>query len=334
MSTSHPTVEPPMTDAHPAEQVPRAVAGGLLMGLANLVPGISGGTMLLAAGVYEGFVDAVSEITTLKFKRSSLLLLGTIVLSATVAVILGAGMVKNLVVEQRWIMYSLFIGLTLGGVPLLWRLAKPAKPSFFVGAVVGLGVMIAMALLQPAQGSASSNPLSLGLAGVAGASAMILPGLSGGYLLLLMGQYIPILSGLSELKDALKAMDIAAIMDVGLSVIMPVGLGVVIGVVAVSNLVKWLLDHHRQLTLGLLMGLVLGAVFGLWPFQEILEPVFGETIIKGQVVTADNIAGFDREDYPTGFFTPTGMQAVGSLALMVVGYGITVLVAKFGGHQD
>ncbi len=78
-------------------------------------------------------------------------------------------------------------------------------------------------------------------------------------------------------------------MDVGLSVILPVGLGVVIGVVAVSNLVKWLLEHHRQLTLGLLMGLVLGAVFGLWPFQHILEPVVGETVNGGDTVGDCNV---------------------------------------------
>ena len=89
------------------------------MGLANLVPGISGGTMLLAAGVYPGFISAIAEVTTFRFRFRSLILLASVVGSAALAILLLAGSVKDLVVDHRWIMYSLFIGLTLGGVPLV-----------------------------------------------------------------------------------------------------------------------------------------------------------------------------------------------------------------------
>ncbi|MEM6757659.1 MAG: DUF368 domain-containing protein, partial [Planctomycetota bacterium] len=92
------------------------------MGLANLVPGISGGTMLLAAGVYPRFISAIGEVTTLKFRRASLVVLAAVVGAALLAIVLLTGPVKTLVVEQRWAAYSLFIGLTLGGVPVVWRL--------------------------------------------------------------------------------------------------------------------------------------------------------------------------------------------------------------------
>src|SRR5210317_997276 len=107
----------------------RGAFGGVLMGLANLVPGISGGTMLLAAGVYPEFIGAIAEVTTLHFRRRSLLVLGAVVLFAMLGIGLFAGPVKDLVVQHRWAMYSLFIGLTLGGVPVVWRLARPATPS-------------------------------------------------------------------------------------------------------------------------------------------------------------------------------------------------------------
>ena len=107
----------------------RGAIGGVLMGLANLVPGISGGTMLLAAGVYPLFIESIAQVTRLRFRLHALVALGTIGGSAAVAILLLAGVMKSLVVEQRWIMYSLFIGLTLGGVPLVWRLAKPASPG-------------------------------------------------------------------------------------------------------------------------------------------------------------------------------------------------------------
>ena len=101
----------------PTTLAARGIVGGLLMGLANLVPGISGGTMLLAAGVYPNFISAIAEVTTLRFKARSLVVLATIAGSAGLAILLGAGAMKTLVVEERWMMYSLFIGLTLGGIP-------------------------------------------------------------------------------------------------------------------------------------------------------------------------------------------------------------------------
>ena len=97
----------------------RSAIGGGLMGLANLVPGISGGTMLLAAGVYPAFIGAIAEVTTLRFRPRSLLLLASVATAAGLTILLLAGSVKSLVQDHRWIMYSLFIGLTLGGVPLL-----------------------------------------------------------------------------------------------------------------------------------------------------------------------------------------------------------------------
>ena len=233
----------------PKTIVTRSAFGGGLMGLANLVPGISGGTMLLAAGIYPDFINAIADVTKFRFKFSSLLVLATVVVSAGIAILIGAGLLKDLVLNHRWIMYSLFIGLTLGGVPLVWRMAKPANSSVFIGAAIGFGAMAALAVLQamnvvsPSQGSVAMSIV----AGAAGASAMILPGLSGGYILLLLGQYVPILSAIDQFKDALKARDISAAMDPALTVLLPVGIGVIIVVVVVGNLVQWLFNKYLSL---------------------------------------------------------------------------------------
>ena len=119
----------------PPQLVLRGGIGGTLMGLANLVPGISGGTMLLAAGVYPGFIGAIAEVTTLRFRLRSMVTLGSVGVAAALAILLFAGTVKSLVEENRWMMYSLFIGLTLGGVPLVWRMARPADPSLIGGGI-------------------------------------------------------------------------------------------------------------------------------------------------------------------------------------------------------
>ena len=315
--------------------VTRSLFGGVLMGLANLVPGISGGTMLLAAGIYPKFIDAVANVTRLRFRFQSLLVLGCVVGAAGMGILLLAGTLKDLVVDHRWIMYSLFIGLTLGGLPIVWNLARPLSKRVFVSAAVSFAVMVGLAILQATgyTGSGGSNFVMLFVAGLAGASAMILPGISGGYLLLLLGQYVPILSGVDEFKTALKARDFAALVDPMLGVVLPVGLGVVVGVVVVGNLLQWLLKHQRQATLGVLLGLLVGSTVGLWPFQTPIEPKVGDKI-KGQIVTAESLPEIDRDDWPTEYFRPDVMTALMSIGLVAVGFGITMGIARVGGDDS
>ncbi len=315
--------------------VSRSLFGGVLMGLANLVPGISGGTMLLAAGIYPRFIGAVADVTRFRFRFRSLLLLGCVVGAAGLCILLLAGLLKDLVVDYRWVMYSLFIGLTLGGIPIVWRLGRPATKGFVIAAVFSFLAMVVLAVLQAmgVVGSTGSNWLVLFLAGVAGASAMILPGLSGGYLLLLMGQYVPILSAIDTFKEALRDRDFAAALEPALSVVLPVGMGVVIGVAALGNLLQWLLTKYRKPTLGVLLGLLIGSTVGLFPFQNGVEPEPGQ-LVKGQIVTAESISSIDKEDWPTEFFVPNAMQLGGSLALIGIGFGLTLVIAKIGSEKE
>jgi len=341
MSTPSATPQPPDEPEPPAETPPpppddpagaalgiRPVLGGVLMGLANLVPGVSGGTMLLAAGVYEAFVASIAELTTLRLRLRPILTLGTIAVSAALAILLLAGPTKDLVVHQRWVMYSLFIGLTLGGVPLVWRMARPASPPVVGGAAVGLLVMVALALSEGVGGGEEAQTGWLFVAGIAGASAMVLPGISGGYLLLLLGQYVPILSALDALKVGLSEMDVRALLEAA-RVVVPVGVGVGVGIVGVSNLIRWLLEHARQATLGLLLGLLLGAAAGLWPFQEGVRPEPGD-VVKGRTLDAAAIAELEAEDWPLVRFPPSPAQAAGSLALVGLGLLATLAIDHLG----
>ncbi len=324
-------------DAPLASTAVRGVIGGVLMGLANLVPGISGGTMLLAAGVYTGFITAIAEVTTLRFRPRSLVLLAAIVGSAALGILLLAGTVRDLVLEQRWLMYSLFIGLTLGGVPLLWRLARPASPALFASAAVAFAVMCVMAIGGPSSGADSTSTVWVFLAGMAAASAMILPGVSGGYLLLLLGQYERILGTVDQLKrgllgDGASGADPALVID-AMSVVIPLGVGVVVGVVGVSNALKWLLEHYEKATLGALLGLLLGAVVGLWPFQEPTPPEPGD-VVKGILVTEANRDSIDPEDWPLARFTPSPGHVGGSVAAVAFGLAATWAIGRLGGRDD
>jgi hypothetical protein len=230
------------------------------MGLANLVPGISGGTMLLAAGVYPGFIAAIAEVTTLRFKPRSVLLLGTIVATAALGILLLAGTVKTLVVEHRWMMYSLFIGLTLGGVPLVWRMARPVSPSVAIGAAVAFGLMVAMALTGTGLVRHDPSRCQRRVPAAPPRPVRIDPGHRG-----------PAQGGSSRRR-------------------------------------RWLLHRYEKATLGALLGLLFGAVVGLWPFQQARAPQVGD-VIKGQVVSVESASDFEPDDWPVRFFEPTPMES-------------------------
>ena len=240
------------------------------MGLANLVPGVSGGTMLLAAGVYPQCVDALARVTTLRPDRQSVALLLTVAGSAALVILLLAGIVKSLVVEHRWAMYSLFLGSTLGGIPVLWRLIGKPDLRTWTGTGAGLATMVATSITPATVAPAGENPaVILFLAGFGAFAAMMLPGLSGAYLLVLSGQYVTILGAIEDARNSLlgaQGMQWATLTD-PLAILAPFALGCLAALVGVSSLIRWLLIRQRAVTLGFLLGLLAGAVLGLWPFE-------------------------------------------------------------------
>lgn len=327
-------------DESPEMPVPalaaRGTLGGVLMGLANLVPGISGGTMLLASGVYPQFIGGIAEVTTLRFRFRSIALLTIVTVAQMLAIVLLAGPVKGLVLEHRWVMYSLFIGLTLGGVPILRGMIGRAGADVLGSALLGFLGMVGLAVLQ-GQGVVGEGSEAgwayLAFAGVVAASAMILPGVSGSYLFLVMGIYVPILSALDALKQGLRAFDLASLMGPVTTVVIPVGVGVLIGIAGVSHLLKWLLERYERPTLGVLLGLLLGAVVGLYPFQQPIPPEPG-MVIGGQVLTAESVAEVDPEDWPQEAYLPSLVQLAGACVLATLGFGITMGVSWVGRDKE
>jgi hypothetical protein len=114
-----------------------------------------------------------------------------------------------------------------------------------------------------------------------------------------------------------------------LTVVVPVGAGVLAGIVGVSNLIRWLLANFAKPTLGVLLGLLLGAVVGLWPFQEPVAPKVGE-IVQGQVVTPLTVNSIDLEDWRVETFQPTAGDVASSLALIALGLGATLAISRIG----
>ncbi|MDF1870189.1 MAG: DUF368 domain-containing protein [Phycisphaerales bacterium] len=335
--TNKPETETTLSEQSPVP-VLRCILGGVLMGLANLVPGISGGTMLVACGIYTRFIDAISEITRFRFSKSNILTLGCVVVGAVVAIGGLASIIHHALVYHRWIMFSLFIGLTLGGVPILYAMARPISRKVVIGGIIGAMLMGGLVYLQEsgADSSGLSGPLGLVLGGAAAASAMILPGISGAFLLLLLGMYETIIGAIKDTISALKDADVSAIIG-QMSIVIPVGIGVVLGVVVVSNVLRWVLHKYERITLGVLLGLIIAAPAGLYPFRAGVVPEVGDTI-KGELVTAENLtemqANDNAKDWQQRAFTPSSGQIAGSLGIIVLGFGATLGIARLGRERN
>jgi len=310
-------------------EIVRSAVGGVLMGLANLVPGISGGTMLLATGVYRRFVDAIADATSFRFSWQLIITIGAIGIPAFLSILLFAGIFRDLVLNHRWIMYSIFIGLTLGGVPLIIAQIKKFQTKIVVPVILGVAVMILTAFIQPGSSGGDVSMITILFGSALGASAMVLPGISGGYILLVLGQYVVVLSGIDLLKTGLQTQNFDLILS-ALKICIPVGLGVGIGVVSVSHLVRFFFRRFEDQTYGVLLGLLVGAVFGLWPFQSPQVPQIGD-IIRGQMLTTQAMVdGVDEKYFQLAYFQPSINQLFLALLLIVAGFLLTVGIDRLG----
>ena len=245
--------------------------------------------MILAAGVYPELVGAVAELTSGRVRRGPVTRLAVTIGAALAAVFGVAGTARDAFVAWPVLFFALFLGLTLGGAPLLWRMASSRNRAFGAAAVAGaLAVVLPILLASRNEPAASeltaSAPALLG-AGAVAAFAMVLPGISGSTLLLLMGMYLPFLNAADRLANALgiRPWDPSAILA-AIGGVLPFFLGIALGIAVAARLVRYFVGAYPQATLGALFGLLLGATAGLWPFQTMNGVYFAPT--GAQIVTA------------------------------------------------
>ncbi len=247
-------------------------ARGLCMGAADIVPGVSGGTMALILGHYERLVTAISHVdrNLLSLARAGKFsaaaqyldlrfLLGLLAGIATGIVGL-ASLMHYLLEHQQPYTYAVFSGLILGSSYLVARRLKSWTTVNVTLLIVGAIVAWQICLLTPAH--SELTPLTAFFAATIAICAMILPGISGAFVLLLLGLYHPItelIKGLPRLEFSLQ----------GLVIIAAFGSGCLVGLLAFTRLLKWLLAHRHDPTMAFLVGLMLGSLYKIWPFQQV-----------------------------------------------------------------
>ena len=218
---------------------------GMVMGIANVIPGVSGGTMAVSMGIYDKLITALTHLLK-DFKKSFKILLP-----------LGIGMLVGILGLARVIEWLfgvvpvqtnlLFIGLIVGGLPMIIKevKGKKFKIAYIIGFLAFFFLVTGLALLNGVKGADADlsfsiiTEIKLFIVGMIAAATMVIPGVSGSMMLMLMGYYEPVISTLNSTVDALKAQDMAGL-AAGFGVIIPFGLGIVVGIVAIAKLIEYL----------------------------------------------------------------------------------------------
>jgi putative membrane protein len=242
---------------------------GFIIGSSDVVPGVSGGTMALVLGIYERLIGDISSISRegvnlfktrdwRRFWRSiDWQFLFPLVVGVLTAIILFAGPLTYALHTEPELVWAFFFGLVAGSVYFVSRRVGVMTMKLYIIALAGFVVAYVISGMIPRETVAS--PVMFVLAGAVAISATILPGISGSFVLLIIGKY-------EQILGAVHTRDI--------SVLFFVIVGIVIGLMLFSRVVSWLLERYHEVTIVLLIGLMMGSMRKLWPWKVGASNVF------------------------------------------------------------
>lgn len=290
---------------------------GVAMGAADVVPGVSGGTIAFISGIYEELIGSINQVnlkllTTLRkeglanaWKQVNGNFLLSLLIGIGVSVLSLAKLIRHLLETQPVLIWSFFFGLVLASIIYVGKKITRWYPGTLLMLIGGAVLAYFITTLTPQEAEVTYTYVFF--SGALAICAMILPGISGSFILLLLGMYKPVL-------DAIHFRDFGVI-----AVLMA---GAVVGLLSFSRLLKWLFDHYENLTLAVLTGFILGSLNKIWPWKEVLESemINGKLkILKEQSVLPSSYDGESQ----------LGM----ALFFGLLGFGFILLLERFADQK-
>ena len=288
---------------------------GIAMGAADVIPGVSGGTIAFITGIYEELINSIKSVNlsslklllTFKFKDFWQAINGTFLLSLftgiAISIISLAKGLKYLLDHYPILVWSFFFGLVVASAIYVARTIPSWKPGTVAAGIAGIVVAYYITVLTPAE--ANTTYWFIFLSGAIAICAMILPGISGSFILVLLGMYKFILEAVGNFQFAIIVTFLA---------------GAAIGIVSFSNVLSWLLKKYHNITISMLAGFMVGSLNKVWPWKEVVE-TFTDRHGEIKPLIEENIL-------PSTYEQLTGNQAflIGALALALFGFALIFII--------
>lgn len=266
---------------------------GMVMGMANIIPGVSGGTMAVSMGIYDKLIHCLTHLFK-EFKESVRFVL-PILIGMGVALV-GLSFIITPAFEHFPLQTNgLFIGLIVGGLPAVWKRVKGNKIriSHVIAFLVFFAIVVGMAMLGETEGQAADLTLSLWsviklfFVGILASATMVIPGVSGSMMLLVIGYYNPIVATIKELVEALVSFQIPEILRC-CGILVPMGIGVLIGIFAIAKVIEVIFEKFPLQAFWAIIGLIVASPFAILMVSEL--GVITVVSVLTSIVTA--AAGF------------------------------------------
>ena len=293
---------------------------GMAMGAADVVPGVSGGTIAFISGIYEELLNSISSFnlslfSVLKnegFKKVWKMVNGRFLLALFIGICISvlslAKLIENLLENHPILIWSFFFGLVLASIIYIAKQIKIWNIKSYLYLIFGLIFAYYITTLNPVI-SQNSSPWFLFLAGMIAICAMILPGISGSFILVLLGAYKPILNAINT-KDFFSIIIFMA--------------GAILGLLTFSRVLKWLFSKYKNYTLALLIGFIAGSLNKIWPWKETIS---WRTNSKGIEVPFNTTSVS-----PLSFDGDSKLLMAGLLA--IIGFSLILLLEKLAVKKE
>lgn len=271
----------------------KLILQGLAVGIANIIPGVSGGTMMVAMGLYDKLIHSITHLKS-EFKNS-LKLLVPIFAGAGLAIVLLSRLFEYLLANHPIPTNFAFCGLIAGSLPFIFKKVEGKKVT--VGKVIPFLAFFALVILMAVLGNASGadadvsftviNVIKLLIVGIIAAATMVVPGVSGSMMLMLLGYYDTIIATINDFIDAMLAFDMAGILS-SVGILVPFGIGVVIGIFLIAKLIEFIFAKAETHAYFAIIGLIMAS-----PIAILLKTDWSKFSVLTLVISAGTfVAGW------------------------------------------
>ncbi len=271
----------------------KMILKGVVIGVANIIPGVSGGTMAVSMGIYDKIIHAATHLLS-EFKKSMKLLI-PILIGAALGLVVVARIIQMMFERVPFQTNLLFIGLILGGLPAMTKKVKgqSIRLPHILSCVLFFALVVGLAAMGETEGAAADlsfnmiNVVKLFGVGIIASATMVIPGVSGSMILMIMGYYNPVLSEINRFIDNLVKFNVPGLLD-GCAILIPFGIGVVVGIFAIAKVIEIIFTKFPYMAYWAIIGLIIASPFAILMMNN-LGTITVVTVLTGIVALVAGI---------------------------------------------